>query len=298
MTCIFLFRRRAILSNPDVIGHTPIRALFENDFWGTRLTDPGSHGSYRPLCVVTYRLNYMFSGFKPWSYHFLNILLHSAATALVVTTARRLLPPHCIKVGTAVAGLSFAAHPIHTEAVAGVVGRADLAACNFFLLSFLLYSEHVRLRIDSQKKQCHHVVKSKVLRHQLATSDQNFRLSCHGLVQQIMMNVRRLLKAGKAGPLRMLNVCEVETGAVKLNQCQCSGSVSGDSGELLQWCTLAGTLLFATAATLSKEPAIMVVPLCIFFDFLKDTRQEEPYSKVRSSILLSLFKLKVELYNT
>ncbi|XP_045768202.1 protein O-mannosyl-transferase TMTC2-like isoform X1 [Maniola jurtina] len=272
--------RRAILSNPDVIGHTPIKALFENDFWGTPLTDPGSHGSYRPLCVATYRLNYVFSGFKPWSYHFLNILFHSIATALVVTTARRLLPPHCIKVGTAVAGLSFAAHPIHTEAVAGVVGRADLAACNFFLLSFLLYSEHVRLRIRSQKKQCRHFIKNAI-RHRLTVSDQNFRLSCHGLMQQILMNVRRLLKASEAGPLKMLNACEVGTGEVKLNKCQCTGSVSEDSGELLQWCTLAGTLLFATAATLCKEPAIMVVPLCIFYDFLKDTREEESYSKYR-----------------
>nr|XP_026501784.1 transmembrane and TPR repeat-containing protein CG4341-like [Vanessa tameamea]XP_026501786.1 transmembrane and TPR repeat-containing protein CG4341-like [Vanessa tameamea]XP_026501794.1 transmembrane and TPR repeat-containing protein CG4341-like [Vanessa tameamea] len=273
--------RRAILSNPDVIGHTPINALFENDFWGTPLTDPGSHGSYRPLCVATYRLNYIFSGFKPWSYHFFNILLHSIATVLVVTTARRLLPSHCRRVGTAVAGLSFAAHPIHTEAVAGVVGRADLAACNLFLLSFLLYTEHVRLRIDNQKRKCRHNIKSNLLRHQLTTNNQNFRLSCHGLVQQIMINVRRLLKAGKAGPLRILNACEVATDAVKLNKCQCNGSVSEDSGELLQWCTLAGTLIFAVAATLCKEPAIMIVPLCIFYDFLKYTRQEESYSKHR-----------------
>ncbi|XP_032514980.1 protein O-mannosyl-transferase TMTC2 [Danaus plexippus] len=273
--------RRAILSNPDVIGHTTIRALFENDFWGTPLSDSGSHGSYRPLCVATFRLNYAFSGFKPWSYHFFNIVLHSIATALVVTTAKRLMPQHCIRVGTAVAGLSFAAHPIHTEAVASVVGRADLVACNFFLLSFLLYIEHVRLRLERQKKQCRHVIKNNIIRYQLMSNDQNFRLSCHGLVQHIMMNVRRLLKVGRAGPLKMLNACEVGNGTVKLNKCQCDNSVSDDSGELLQWCTLAGTFLFATAATLSKEPAIMVVPLCIFYDFLKDTRQGEPYSKCR-----------------
>lgn len=242
--------------------------------------------------MATYRLNYAFSGFKPWSYHFFNILFHSIATALVVTTARRLLPPHCIKVGTAVAGLSFAAHPIHTEAVAGVVGRADLAACNFFLLSFLLYSEHVRLRIKSQKRQCRHVIKNTI-RHRSTTSDQNFRLSCHGLMQQILMNVRRLLKASEAGPLKMFNACEVGTGEVKLNKCQCNGSVSEDSGELLQWCTLAGTLLFATAATLCKEPAIMVVPLCIFYDLLKDTREEESYSKVRHFLFRQLLLFKI-----
>ncbi|XP_045494906.1 protein O-mannosyl-transferase TMTC2-like isoform X1 [Colias croceus] len=271
--------RRAILSNPDVIGHTPIKSLFENDFWGTPLTDPGSHGSYRPLCVATYRLNYAFSGFKPWSYHFLNILFHSTATALVVITAKRLLPSYCMRVGTVVAGLTFAAHPIHTEAVAGVVGRADLAACNFFLLSFLLYTEHLRIRNESHRRNCRHNYKQIV--RPFETVDQNFRLSCHGLVQHILMNVRKLLKASKSGPLKVLNVCEVHVESVQLNKCHCNGCASEDTSELLQWCTLVGTLLFATAATLCKEPAVMVVPLCIIYDFLKDIRQEEPYLKYR-----------------
>ncbi|XP_045515739.1 protein O-mannosyl-transferase TMTC1-like [Pieris brassicae] len=272
--------RRAILSNPDVIGHTPIKALFENDFWGTPLTDPGSHGSYRPLCVATYRLNYAFSGFKPWSYHLLNVFFHSTATALVVITAKRLLPTYCMKVGTVVTGLSFASHPIHTEAVAGIVGRADLAACNFFLLSFLLYTEHLRIRNRSHRRHCRDSYKQILTRH-LDAEDQNFRLSCHGLVQQLLISVRKLLKAGKTGPLKVFNVCEVSVGPVQLSKCHCNACASEDAGELLQWCTLVGTLLFATAATLCKEPAIMVVPLCIIYDFLRDIRQDEPFSKYR-----------------
>ncbi|CAH2991182.1 unnamed protein product [Chilo suppressalis] len=271
--------RRAILSNPDVIAHTPIEALFENDFWGTPLSDPGSHGSYRPLCTATYRLNYAFSGFKPWSYHLLNIIFHCTATALVVTVARRLLPHYCMRVGTAVAGLTFAAHPIHTEAVAGIVGRADLAACNLFLLSFLLYNEHIRLRERHQRRQCRNVNKNIVLRRKIESSEHPFRLSCHGLVQHIMMNFRRLLKASKAGPMKVFDPCELKTEAVKL-KCQ-SDSVSEEASELLQWLTLSGTLLFAAAGTLCKEPAIMVLPLCIFYDFIKGTRQEESYSKSR-----------------
>lgn len=285
LNCAILFCRRAILSNPDVIGHTPIEALFENDFWGTPLGDHGSHGSYRPLCVATYRLNYAFSGFKPWSYHFLNILFHCLATALVVTTARRILPQYCVRVGTAVAGMSFASHPIHTEAVAGVVGRADLAACNFFLLSFLIYSEHIRLREQSQRRVCRHISKNSYLHRQNIIREQPFRLSCHGLVQHIMMNFRRLLKAGKVGPMKMLDACEMKSDNLRL-KCQYSDSASEDTSELLQWLTLAGTLLFAVAATLCKEPGIMVLPLCIFYDFLKSTRQEEPYSKVRYMIFL------------
>lgn len=187
-----------------------------------------------------------------------------------------------MRVGTAVTGIAFAAHPIHTEAVAGVVGRADLAACNLFLLSFLLYSEHIRLREERHKKQCRHIVKDNLMRRQITSNDPPFRLSCYSLVQHIMMNVRKLLKASKAGPLKMLDAYEVN-GTVRL-KCQFSGGVSEDSGELLQWLTLAGTLTFAAAATLCKEPAIMVLPLCIFYDFLKGTRYEEPYYKVRNTI--------------
>ncbi|CAG7718642.1 unnamed protein product [Allacma fusca] len=40
------------------------------------------------------------------------------------------------------AGLHFATHPIHTEAVTGVVGRADLLAALFVLISFLCYDRY------------------------------------------------------------------------------------------------------------------------------------------------------------
>jgi hypothetical protein len=117
--------------------------MLRNDFWGTPLHDSGSHGSYRPLCVVSFKLNHMFGGFKPVGYHLVNVLLHCLATGLVVKLARHLLPRGW---GPAIAGTLFAVHPIHTEAVAGVVGRADLTACNFYLLTFLLYIKHVHWR--------------------------------------------------------------------------------------------------------------------------------------------------------
>lgn len=292
MKKIILFRRRAILSNPDVIGHTSIKALFENDFWGTPLTDPGSHGSYRPFCIATYRLNYAFSGFKPWSYHLSNILFHCTATVLVVTVATRLLPTYCKRVGTVVAGLIFAAHPIHTEAVASVVGRADLIACNLFLLSFLMYNEHIRLRDDRYKRSCKHVVKENVI-HRGLTSDQPFRLSCHDLVQHIVMNFRKLLKASKAGPMKVLDACELK-GIVRPIMCRYSASAS-DSSELLQWVTLVGSLIFAVAATLCKEPAIMVLPLCIFYDFLKGIHHEESYFKVSETFVFILILDNIKL---
>lgn len=123
------------------MGTSPWYNILQNDFWGTSLTDSGSHGSYRPMCVLSFRLNYLLGGFKPIGYHLVNVVLHCMATFLVIQLARRLHPN-----GAGIAGIVFASHPIHTEAVAGIVGRADLIACNFYLLAFLSYVKHVDWR--------------------------------------------------------------------------------------------------------------------------------------------------------
>ncbi|XP_075225755.1 transmembrane O-mannosyltransferase targeting cadherins 2 [Lycorma delicatula] len=133
---------RAVLSNPDVQWTTPLRDLWLDDFWGTPLNSASSHGSYRPLCTLSFRLNHWFCGFRPWGYHLVNVLLHVIATGLVYKTAKLLLPG----IAPALASLLFAAHPVHTEAVAGVVGRADVLACVCYLLSFLCYAQHVSRR--------------------------------------------------------------------------------------------------------------------------------------------------------
>ncbi|KAG5677610.1 hypothetical protein PVAND_007354 [Polypedilum vanderplanki] len=146
--------RRAILANPDVTGASQSwYQLLYNDFWGTPLVDSGSHGSYRPLCVLSYKLNHIVGGLKPFGYHLINVLLHCLATGLVVKLARHLLPNTTC---TAITGLLFASHPVHSEAVAGIVGRADLIACNFYILTILSYIKHVQWR-----KKCH-------LRHWMA----------------------------------------------------------------------------------------------------------------------------------
>ncbi|KAL7294792.1 hypothetical protein TKK_0011724 [Trichogramma kaykai] len=136
--------RRAILTNNDLKPTTPWSRLLENDFWGTPLREAGSHGSYRPLCVATYRLNYAWAGHEPYGYHLVNVLLHAACTALVVRIARKVLPGQ--RLAQTVSGLLFAVHPIHTEAVAGIVGRADLLACLLTQGAFLTYVAHCERR--------------------------------------------------------------------------------------------------------------------------------------------------------
>ena len=104
----------AITKNQDLRPQTPWVNLMLNDFWGVPMHSNESHKSYRPLCVATFRLNYLLHELQPMGYHLVNVLLHSAVCYLYVQL--------CGVVFSAVwpaliAGLLFAVHPIHTEAV-------------------------------------------------------------------------------------------------------------------------------------------------------------------------------------
>lgn len=152
--------RRAILGNTDVAGTTPWQQAFLHDYWGTPLTDTGSHGSYRPLCVLSFKLNYILGGYTPWGYHLINNLMHCLATGLVVKLARNFLSSMW---GIVATGALFAAHPVHTEAVAGIVGRADLAACILYLLTYLTYIRHIVWRERNDSRQWLAIVFTVVL---------------------------------------------------------------------------------------------------------------------------------------
>ncbi|XP_044049665.1 protein O-mannosyl-transferase TMTC2 [Siniperca chuatsi] len=134
---------RAIKTNQDLLPETPWTNIFYDDFWGTLLTHSGSHKSYRPLCTLSFRLNHAMGGLEPWGYHLVNVAVHGVVTGLFTCLARLLLGGG---LWSLLAGLLFASHPIHTEAVAGIVGRADEGAALFFLLSLLCYIRHCKLR--------------------------------------------------------------------------------------------------------------------------------------------------------
>lgn len=97
-----------------------------------------SHKSYRPLTVLTFKLNhYIADGLDTRAFHAANILVHSIVTFLVVIAAFIIHQKQ--KLPTVLTGLFFAVHPIHTEAVANTVGRAELLCAAFYLLSFLSF---------------------------------------------------------------------------------------------------------------------------------------------------------------
>lgn len=48
----------AVVNNKDIQLDTHIHKVFENDFWGTKMSHNSSHKSYRPLTVLSFRYVY------------------------------------------------------------------------------------------------------------------------------------------------------------------------------------------------------------------------------------------------
>ncbi|XP_036342730.1 protein O-mannosyl-transferase Tmtc3-like, partial [Rhagoletis pomonella] len=158
----------AVRDNKDLRPYTPLGNIFLNDFWGTPMRKEQSHKSYRPLTVLTFRFNYWLHELQPYGYHIVNVMLHIVVCLLWRRVCRLLLlhcagaggvaaaPLHCngLRVNTCsfLAALLFAVHPIHTEAVTGVVGRAELLSSIFFLGAFLSYTSAVEVSPPVQRR--------------------------------------------------------------------------------------------------------------------------------------------------
>jgi 4-amino-4-deoxy-L-arabinose transferase-like glycosyltransferase len=91
---------------------------------------------YRPIVILSYALNYKLGGLRPFGYHLANIFLHALNSVLVYLLAHLIFER---KRPALFSALLFAIHPVHTEAVTGVVGRAELLAFLFSLSSLLMY---------------------------------------------------------------------------------------------------------------------------------------------------------------
>jgi protein O-mannosyl-transferase len=103
--------------------------------WTTDYFNGGVDNLYRPLTSQTFALQWWLHGDRPWAFHLVNLLLGAAVAAGVAELARRLAG-----LRTAwVAGLLFAAHPLHVEAVAEIVGRGDELCAFFIILALILF---------------------------------------------------------------------------------------------------------------------------------------------------------------
>jgi hypothetical protein len=109
----------AIVNNRHIrTNETTLMSVFETDYWGTAITSEHSHKSYRPLTVITFRLNYLLNGLQPYGYHIVNVFLHLIVTQLYFRFCLKFVNSRRIAL---IASTLFAVHPLKTEAVIHLV---------------------------------------------------------------------------------------------------------------------------------------------------------------------------------
>jgi tetratricopeptide (TPR) repeat protein len=133
--------RRLVEDNPAIRSLAGLPRLLVEPYW----PQGEASGLHRPVTIASLALNRAVTGAGPFGFHLVNVLLHGLVTALLWLAARRA----GLHYGTALACAAlFAVHPLHTEAVANIAGRAELLAAAGVLGAWLL---HRRAADDSTR---------------------------------------------------------------------------------------------------------------------------------------------------
>jgi protein O-mannosyl-transferase len=116
--------RAAILTDARVHAATSdnIQQILTQDYWPKQPAN-----LYRPLTTLSYLFNYAIlgNGTNPAGYHWFNLLLHMINAGLVYALGLLLFRD---RIWAAAAAAVWAVHPLLTESVTNIVGRADLLA--------------------------------------------------------------------------------------------------------------------------------------------------------------------------
>ncbi|KKW10632.1 MAG: hypothetical protein UY50_C0029G0004 [Parcubacteria group bacterium GW2011_GWA2_49_9] len=91
-------------------------------------------GLYRPITLLSYWMNFVFTGSDAFGFHLFNLLLYVGTGFLIYRLLAKLSENRLIGYLTA---LLFLALPIHSEVVANITGRSELLALFFSLLVYL-----------------------------------------------------------------------------------------------------------------------------------------------------------------
>src|SRR5262249_6640230 len=124
-----------LLENPTVKAFTfeNVKAVFTQPFVGT----------YLPLTMFSYMVEYQLFGLHPLGYHVTNFVLHLLGTLLVFLVSERITGSVLVAFATSTL---FGIHTLHVESVAWISARKDVLYGFGFLGALYLYLSHVRTR--------------------------------------------------------------------------------------------------------------------------------------------------------
>lgn len=127
-----------IVNNPLVkdLGRLPV--YFQTDLFSYRAGVRVSN-SYRPLHTLSNAVDYLLYGDDPWGFHLTNIILHTGVVLAVFFLVRRLSGKIAIAFAAA---LLYGVHPVNTQSVSYISGRADILM-TLFLVTGIVFFLHV-----------------------------------------------------------------------------------------------------------------------------------------------------------
>lgn len=115
-----------------------IRDIFTNGYW-----QDASLALYRPITTLSFAIDHAIGGGSAWWFHASNLVMHAAVSILVLLLLSRFFATPAALAGA----LVFALHPVHVEAVANIVGRAEMLSSVFFLGACLLWLRPGRMTL-------------------------------------------------------------------------------------------------------------------------------------------------------
>ncbi len=126
----FALDDEAIVAGHPVLAGSDWGAVLLAPWW------PQPPAMYRPVTLVTFFAERQLFGLWPAGFHATNVLLHALATGLLVLLLCRL---GARPAAAALGGAAFAVHPVHVEAVANLVGRAEVLAAVLVFCACLVH---------------------------------------------------------------------------------------------------------------------------------------------------------------
>ena len=94
---------------------------------------------YRPLQGITHGIDYLLYNYRTPGHHMSNIFFHSVVAILLFLMLKGIFSERI----AFFSALFFAVHPVHTEAVTYISGRADMLSFLFILLAIILFEKHL-----------------------------------------------------------------------------------------------------------------------------------------------------------
>lgn len=113
--------------------------IFATSYWNNQ-----AQALYRPLVTASFAADWAVASNHPGWFHFINVLWNAITCVLILLVLAELFPLPAALAGA----LIFAVHPVHVEAVANVVGRAEMMAAAFGMGAALLWLRSGRDEIE------------------------------------------------------------------------------------------------------------------------------------------------------